>query len=250
LGNHPPYASLDACCIDDDDVSAEALMSSQTQWFEILRRSSLNPGSQNLFSISNSRRWTHLRLNIYPDGGVARLKVYGDVVPCWEQFADDEPVDLAAVENGGLVTACSDMFFGKKENLIMPGRALNMGDGWETKRRRGPGFDWAIVQLGQIGTIKKIEVDTNHFKGNYPARCSVQGCHLPGKTIDALTVHEVEWREILPETKLQADARHFFERELTTDMPLSHVRFNIFPDGGISRLRVFGLRSSPTEIKK
>ncbi|MBA2341097.1 MAG: allantoicase [Pyrinomonadaceae bacterium] len=249
LGNHPPYASLDACCVDNNDVPAETLASSETKWVEILGRSSLNPGSQNLFSISDSRRWTHLRLNIYPDGGVARLKVYGDVVPRWEQFAEDEFIDLAAVENGGLVTACSDMFFGKKENLIMPGRALNMGDGWETKRRRGPGFDWAVIQLGHLGTIAKIEVDTNHFKGNYPDRCSIQGCRLPGKMIDALSVHEIEWHEVLPETKLEANTRHYFEHELKIDMPLSHVRLNIFPDGGVSRLRAFGLRSSPTEIK-
>lgn len=244
LGNHPPYASIDACCVDDEDVSVETLLSSQTEWIEILERSSLNPGSQNLFSIPDSRRWTHLRLNIYPDGGVARLKVYGDVVPRWEKFADDEAIDLAAVENGGLVTACSDMFFGRKENLIMPGRALNMGDGWESKRRRGPGFDWAVIQLGHLGVIKKIEVDTNHFKGNYPDRCSIEGCYLPGKAIDALSVHEVEWRELLPETKLQADTRHFFEGELTIDTPLSHIRLNIFPDGGVSRLRIFGQRSS------
>ena len=117
-----------------------------------------------------------MRLNIFPDGGVARLRVYGIVVPDWSKLKPGELVDLAAVENGGVPLACSDMFFSSMNNLIMPGRAENMGDGWETKRRRGPGYDWIIVKLGLPGAIQKIEVDTNHFKGNYPDTCSIEGC--------------------------------------------------------------------------
>ena len=140
----------------------------------------MKPGSQNLFAISDDQTWTHVRLNIFPDGGVARLRVYGIVVPDWSKLKPGELVDLAAVENGGVPLACSDMFFSSMNNLIMPGRSENMGDGWETKRRRGPGHDWIILKLGLPGTIRKVEVDTNHFKGNYPDTCSIEGCAAPG----------------------------------------------------------------------
>jgi allantoicase len=145
------------------------------------------------------------------------------------------------VGNGGLVVAASDMFFGSKENLIMPGRAANMGDGWETKRRRGPGHDWAIVRLGRAGHVQRVEVDTNHFKGNYPDRCSIEGCHEPTGTIDVLTASTIQWKEMLPETKLEAHRQHLFEKELQAIGSCTHVRLNIYPDGGVSRLRVFAV---------
>src|SRR6266478_6335371 len=142
--------------------------------------------------------------------------------------------DLAAVENGGVPLACSDMFFSSMNNLIMPGRSENMGDGWETKRRRGPGYDWIILRLGLPGAIRKIEVDTNHFKGNYPDMCSIEGCVAPGASTEELTAPAMPWSEILPKTRLQADTRHFFEKELTPIENCTHVRLNIFPDGGVS----------------
>ena len=125
-------------------------------------------------------------------------------------------------------------------NLIMPGRSENMGDGWETKRRRGPGYDWIILKLGLPGTIRKVEVDTNHFKGNYPDMCSIDGCAAPGASTDELTGKDARWTEILPKTKLQADTRHFFERELSSIDNCTHIRLNIYPDGGVSRLRAWG----------
>jgi allantoicase len=234
LGNHPPFASLDAVCLTNGlPKEIEAL-----PWTPILDKSALNPGSQNLFAIANDQTWTHVRLNIFPDGGVARLRVYGLVVPDWTKVKPGEVIDLAAVENGGVPVACSDMFFSSMNNLIMPGRSENMGDGWETKRRRGPGYDWIILKLGLPGTIRKIEVDTNHFKGNYPDMCSIEGCSAPGDSTESLA--GADWREILPKTKLQPDKRHFFERELATIDNCTHVRLNIYPDGGVSRLRVWG----------
>ena len=165
---------------------------------------------------------------------------YGDVVPDWNKVEKKELIDLAFVGNGGSVVAASDMFFGSKENLIMPERAATMGDGWESKRRRGPGNDWAILKLGKPGKIQKIEVDTNHFKGNYPDRCSIDAVNAPKAVIDALTWQDVQWTEILPQTKLQASTRHYFEKELKPLPVCTHVRLNIFPDGGVSRLRVIG----------
>ena len=247
LGNHPPFASIDAACIDDS-TSVETLANNNAAWTEVLPNSTLNPGSQNIFQIASDKRWTHIRLNIYPDGGVARLRVYGEVLPDWSKHGPDEQIDLAAVQNGGVVVATSDMFFGSGQNLIMPGRAANMGDGWETKRRRGPGYDWAIIALGRPGTIKRIEVDTNHFKGNYPDQCSIEGCSsTSGSTVETLSSPSTQWKEMLPKTKLQADTRHFFENELKDVGPCTHVRLNIFPDGGVSRLRVWGVVRSKVE---
>jgi len=240
LGNNPSYASIEACALPESN-SVQKLMSANTKWTEILTKSPLKPGSQNLFPVSNGERWTYIRFNIYPDGGVARLRIYGEVMPDWVKVKKNQVVDLAAIEHGGVVVAASDMFFGSKENLIMPGRAQNMGDGWETKRRRDSGYDWAIVKLGKPGFIKRVEVDTNHFKGNYPDMCSVETCGVEGKVVDSLTWTGFDWAEILPKTKLKPHFRHFFQRELKVDGTASHVKLNIYPDGGVSRFRVFGI---------
>jgi allantoicase len=171
---------------------------------------------------------------------VARLRVYGEVIPDWNRLQQiGGEIDLAAVENGGVVLSCSDMFFGHRHNLIMPGRAVNMSDGWETKRRRGPGHDWTIIKLGRPGNIRRLEVDTAWFKGNFPESCSLEACDAtgwPGESLQDLTL---VWKPVLARTKLQAHTRHFFD-EMTDAGSVSHVRFNIFPDGGVSRLRVFG----------
>ena len=144
-------------------------------WTEILPKSPLNPGSQHYYAIEDKQIWTHLKLHIYPDGGVARLKVYGEVFKDWSLVADDERIDLAAAKNGAKVLACNDMFFSSKDNLIMPNRGVNMGDGWETKRNRKPGnVDWVVLKLGHRGLIDDVLVDTCHFKGNYPDRCSLE----------------------------------------------------------------------------
>jgi allantoicase len=238
LGNHPPFASLDGLCLTND-FPTEAAAVEALPWTPILPRSPLNPGSQNLFPITGDQTCTHVRLNIFPDGGVARLRVYGVVVPDWTKVPRGELVDLVAIENGGVPLACSDMFFSSMNNLIMPGRSENMGDGWETKRRRGPGYDWIILKLGRPGAIEKIEIDTNHFKGNYPDTCSIEGCVAPDATTEELTTHTA-WREILPQTKLEAHKRHFFEEELLRLDGCTHLRLNIFPDGGVSRLRAWG----------
>lgn len=225
LGNFPSHCSLDA-----RDGAGD--------WVEIAPKVELKGGSENFIPVEDSHPWTHVRLNIFPDGGVARLRVHGDVAPDWERLFKKGPLDLAAVENGGLAVLASDMFFSHRNNLLMPGRSKDMGDGWETKRRRGPGHDWVIIRLGRAGVLSAIEVDTNHFKGNYPDSCSIEGACAP----DAVpgTLPFLEWRPILPQARLKAHHRHFFKRELVPGGPYSHVRLNIYPDGGVSRLRIYG----------
>ncbi len=234
LGNNPTHAFIEACTVPKSS-SSQNMLSKTIRWKEILPKSETKPGSHNFFTIRNSQQWTHLRLNIFPDGGVARLRVYGRVIPEWNK--KHSLVDLAAIENGGVALTCSNMFFSPMNNLIMPGRSKNMSDGWETKRRRGPGYDWIIIKFGHAGRVKKIEIDTNYFKGNYPDSCSVEGCSAPDKHISS---RSITWKKLLPNTKLQAHKRHFFSKELKNIGAITHVRLNIFPDGGVSRLRVYG----------
>ncbi len=242
LGNHPPYASLEAAHLEAGQSWEDA------EWTEVLAQSPLRPGSQNLFAVHSELVATHVRLHIYPDGGVARLRVYGDVEPTWVREVDEtaaqhvqpDEVDLVSVRNGGLALACSDSFFGPMNNLIAPNRAANMGGGWESRRRRGPGHDWILLRLGAPGEIGVVEIDTNHFKGNYPDRCTLEGVSLPGARITDLI--EAEWTSILGPTKLAAHERKFV-RELDARGPFTHLRFSIYPDGGVSRLRCWGKRS-------
>jgi len=234
-GNFPAHCSIEVCAVDGQP-DFERLVNAE--WIEILPQAELQGDSQNHFLINFPHRVTHLRLKIYPDGGVARLRVWGEVAPDWEVLRRrNSELDLAAAENGAAVLTASDMFFGNKHNLIMPGRGADMSDGWETKRRRGAGFDWCVIKLGTAGTITRVEVDTSHFKGNYPESCSIEVA-LAGN--DDANFDALDWRELLPETKLQAHARHVFADEIKDCGAVTHARFNIFPDGGVSRLRLFG----------
>ncbi len=240
-GNFPSRCSLEACTFDGA-AAAEQLAAPDAPWTELLPKSELRGDMHNVFAIANRRRFTHLRFNIFPDGGVARLRVHGEVVPDWRQIlAAGSMPNLAAVEHGARPLACSDRFFSAPQNLLMPYPAANMGDGWETKRRRGPGHDWAVLQLGMAGTLQRVEVDTTHFKGNYPESCSLEGCSLEAGPADAHA--SWPWKEILPRSPLGPDRQHRFEKELVAAGPVTHVRFNIYPDGGVSRLRLFGTPS-------
>ncbi len=230
LGNHPPHCSIEAC-------NSKDFSTTEAVWTEILPKSPLNPGSQHFFEIINDKTWSHIKLHIYPDGGVARLKVYGEVKKDWDMVTEDEIIDLAAASNGGKSIACNDMFFSHMDNLIMPGKGVNMGDGWETKRNRTPNnVDWVIVRLGHKGIINTINVDTHHFKGNFPDTCMIEAC-----ISDDASIASAEWHPLVERSKLKAHSEHNFK--VDNDQPVTHVRLNIYPDGGISRMRVIGTKS-------
>jgi allantoicase len=232
LGNHPPHASIEAASLKQDDAWEKA------EWKEILPKSPLQPGSHNFYEVTDKNIYTHLKLHIYPDGGVARLKVYGEVFRDWSLTSEKDTIDLAAAVNGAKPILCNDMFFSHMDNLIMPGRGVNMGDGWETKRNRTPNNrDWVIVRLAHKGVIDKLLIDTCHFKGNYPDSCLVEGCVVEGDDGD-YNFWEAKWTTVLPQSKLQADHEHEF-LSASTD-PFTHVRLTILPDGGVSRMRCWG----------
>jgi allantoicase len=232
-GNYPERASIEATNVEATP-SAEWLAGSEAQWEPLLIETQLKGNTTNEFEIEGKRRVTHLRFNIFPDGGVARLRVYGDVIPAGDFFSSVREVDLAAMESGGYVVECSDMHYGHRQNLILPGRSTHMGDGWETKRRRGPGNDWIIVRLAKRGIVERVEIDTDHFKGNAPASAMLEYADVSGK----FDRDKAEWQTLVAESPIQPHAWHHFQ--VTSLSPATHVRLNIYPDGGIARLRLFG----------
>lgn len=236
-GNYPERATIEACAMDGTP-SVETLTGDSVEWKPLLAESKLQGNAKNEFQIRGSKnRVTHLRFNIFPDGGVARLRVYGEVVPDERVFSADRETDLAAMENGGYVVECSDMHYGHRQNLILPGRSTHMGDGWETKRRRGTGHDWTIVRLAKRGVIERVELDTDHFKGNAPGSVMLEWCDT-GDVKSKFDADTVWWKKLVAETPVQPHGRHHYF--VTEHSPATHVRLNIYPDGGVARLRLFG----------
>lgn len=230
-GNYPASTSVEACYAPTGDLS-------DAEWQPILTNTILGPSQHHLFDISSNSTFTHVRLNIFPDGGIARFRVYGEVQI---QIKDQsQTLDLIALENGGRIIAFSDAHFGHPRNLINPGRGINMGDGWETKRRRSPGFDWCIIALGQAGKIEKIDIDTAHFKGNYPAEVSIQAIYIEDATDPQLIPQSMFWPFLLEAQAMQMDHIHHYIHEILQHEKISHIRINMIPDGGISRIRLWG----------
>jgi allantoicase len=232
-GNYPPRASVQACRLDGPPDE-------HTQWTLLLPASPLQGDRHNFFPLEPKGVWTHLKLNIYPDGGIARLRAYGSVHRDWTPAPGAQPIDLAAALNGGRALACSDEHYGSMGNLLLPGRGASMADGWETRRRREPGYDWVIVSLGHAGRIHSIEVDTAHFKGNFPHQISVNAVLLTADAGGDLTSQCLYWPLLLAPQRLKADHVAQFRAELLDLGPISHVRVNMHPDGGLSRVRFFG----------
>ena len=232
-GNYPPAASLDACF-------SETLPDETSEWITLIPSTGLNGDSHHYFEITNGDCFTHVRLNIYPDGGVARLRVHGRVVSNVAALDKSALHNLAAVELGARAIAWNDAHFGAVENLLNPGKGVNMGDGWETRRRREPGNDWCIIELGHPGSVEQVVIDTAFFKGNYPDRCSIQAAMVEAGTADSVITESQSWQELLPPQKLEMDKVHEFTGELQAIGAVSHIRINIFPDGGLSRVRILG----------
>lgn len=228
-GNFPPAASIEACRSDDDVPGA------QTRWIEVLPAVALNGNAHHFHAIEDSDIYTHIRLNIYPDGGVARLRVYGRPR---RDLSRDSDVDLASAMNGARVVTANNEHYGYASNLLLPTRAANIGEGWETRRRREPGADWCIIELAAPGEIHTVEVDTAHFKGNFADRCSLQGASVTAGTDESLVTQSMFWPVLMSDKKLDMDRLHTLTPELVETV--THVRFNILPDGGVSRLRLRG----------
>jgi allantoicase len=229
-GNHAPYASVEAVSAPAD-ASPEWLRD-HAEWIEILPQMPLKRGSPNLAGVFVEGVFTHVRLNIFPDGGVARFRLYGEPAP---DLSGE--IDLAGLVNGGKALACTDSFFSPMQNLILPHRSTYMGGGWETRRSRPPGMDWILVQLAAPGVLDRIVLETTHFKGNFPDRAQVDGIFWPGAPPASLINHP-DWKPITALTKLRADADHTVP--VTVAEPVTHLRLRIVPDGGVARMRAYG----------
>lgn len=247
-GNYPPSASIESLYAPELMAENDKNISVRSQqdwdnmaWNDLVDMTPLEGNSHQFIALDQSKSAdtvTHLRLNIYPDGGIARLRVYGDVQIDSSEFTDDS-IDLVAARNGGRAIACNDAHFGAVENLLLPNRAPNMGEGWETRRRREPGSDWCIIALGSAGIAESIEIDTSHFKGNYPDQVSVQAAYAPTLTDSTLITQSMFWETLLEPQNTEAHHIHLFD-DLKINKPITHIRVNIFPDGGISRVRLYG----------
>ena len=231
-GNFPPAASIEAC-VSDGEPGDDAM------WTEIVPPTTLGGDSHHYVAVDNATPFNYLRVHMLPDGGIARLRVYGN--PVCDLGGGDDVIELSAAVNGGRVVTYNDSHYGDPWVILTEGRGINMGDGWETRRRREPGNDWIIVALGHAGSVEKIEVDTAHFKGNFPDKCSIQAAFVEAGTDRSLVTQSMFWPNLLGAQKLQMDHRHFFEGDQIEDIgPITHIRLNIHPDGGVSRLRIFG----------
>ncbi len=230
-GNFPPGASIEACLAGQRPLD-------QATWREIVPATALGPSAHHFIAVDDDGVFDHVRLNIHPDGGVARLRVYGEPVASWSDDGGDGVYELSALANGGRIVGYNDAHFGSVWTLITPGRGLDMGDGWETRRRREPGNDWLVLALGAPGLIERIEIDTCHFKGNFPDRAGLAGALVEGANDQSIITAAMFWPALVEPQKLKAD--HIHKLTLKTPVAASHVRLDIFPDGGVSRLRVFG----------
>lgn len=241
-GNYPPHCSIEAAYVEDGDPT------DATVWTEVLAKSPLGPNAHHFFENAGKEKiWTHLRLHIYPDGGIARLRVYGSAHFDWAKVGTTQEIDLAYIFHGAKSLAWSDAHYGHPDKMLGPGRGDNMGDGWETKRRRGPGHDWAVIRLGHPGVVKRIIVDTHFFKGNFPDTCELLGAYLPelGDVLSEVEIAASEsWKPILPRQKLQMDHVHEYGAGVVADIgPVTHVRYAMHPDGGTMRLRLYGTKA-------
>jgi allantoicase len=233
-GNFPPFFSLEG-------IYSETEPNKDSNWKSLIAKTNLVGDCKNNFELNLKEKFNFVRLQIFPDGGVARIRLFGEVKYNWDRFNNEEIIELSSLKLGGSILAYNNAHYGDVSALLSEGRGKTMGDGWETRRRREPGNDWIIIKLAQKGIIEKIEIDTAHFKGNYPDRASIQAISIDKIiTTKELIQSSENWDVILDETKLTADNIHEYEINSNSKAEATHIRLNIYPDGGVSRLRIFG----------
>jgi allantoicase len=231
-GNQPAMISIEGANSNSNKIN-------QLKWQPLLSKKKTKANSHHYFTVNSDKVFTHIKFNIFPDGGVARLRLYGSIAK--SSKLKNKKINLASLLDGSSVIACNNEHFGKAENILAPGKAKNMGDGWETRRRRGKGFDWLILNSLDGKEIDKIEISTHHFKGNFPSHCSLQATYLPNsKNSKQIVKSSNNWKYLLKDAKLSANKVHVFKNNLMKKDKINFIKINIFPDGGISRFRIYG----------
>jgi allantoicase len=231
-GNQPAMISIEGANSNSNKIN-------QLKWQPLLSKKKTKANSHHYFTVNSDKVFTHIKFNIFPDGGVARLRLYGSIAK--SKKLKNKKINLASLLDGSSVIACNNEHFGKAENILAPGKAKNMGDGWETRRRRGKGFDWLILNSLDGKEIDKIEISTHHFKGNFPSHCSLQATYMPNsKNSKQIVKSSTKWKYLLKDAKLSANKVHVFKNNLMKKDKINFIKINIFPDGGISRFRIYG----------
>jgi len=239
-GNFPPSASVKGCYCPDATDEEIINNPENFEWFTLVKQSDLGPSAVFSFDSEYIQNLTHLKIDIFPDGGIARFKAYGYISFDHKLF-EQENVNVVSRRTGARAIYANNEFFGEFKNIIKITEGVNMGDGWETRRRREPGYDWGIIELANPAIIDNLMIDTKFFKGNFPDSFSLNAAYIPNTTHSSVVTQSIFWEELLPKQKLQMDSKHYFDSShLLHQKPITHVRINIFPDGGISRFRMFG----------
>lgn len=247
-GNYPLAISIKGTYSKKtDDKFLEDI--NEVEWTELLSQSDLKGDTKHNFECANFKELTHLRIDIYPDGGIARFKAFGKI--CFdEKLYDEENINVASMSYGTRAVATNNEFFGALRNILKDNVAINMGDGWETRRRREPGNDWGIIELANPAIIDNIMIDTNFFKGNFADKFSICSAYLEDTTDSSVVTQSMFWEELVAPQKLSMDKEHKFDNSfLKHNRPVTHLRINIFPDGGISRVKLYGKFVKPEEVK-
>jgi allantoicase len=245
-GNHAPEVGVQGCFVTGDDGDDKVKSKDFPDWETIMERQECGPSQRQAWLITggSGKAYTHVRLQMFPDGGIARFRLYGEVMPVLPADVN-EVFDLAATVNGGVAVQCSDQHFGTKDNLLLPGRGVDMGDGWETARSRGEHIDWTIIKLGTPGLLERVVIDTAHFRGNFPQQVQV----FAAPAAEQAPAHaDAVWSEILTPQKTGPDVEHVYDGTVLrhTDNVYGFVKLVIIPDGGVKRIRVFGRQSPKT----
>ena len=237
-GNFPPFFSLEG-------TDSKKIPKNDNEWVPLITKSSLIGDQKNNFNIESNITLSYVRLQIFPDGGVARLRLFGEVKYDWSNFNNNELIEFSSLNLGGSIITFNNAHYGDVSALLSLGRGKTMGDGWETRRRREPGNDWIIIKLAKKAIVKNIEIDTAHFKGNFPDQASIQAVSTSSElNVKNIIKDSEKWDFILNKTKLKADNIHKFNLDLNSQKEATHIRLNIYPDGGVSRLRIFGIKSN------
>lgn len=248
-GNYPLAVSIKGCCVKNKDDKTFLEEIDSIKWIELLAQSDLQGHTKHDFSSLSQTELTHLRVDIYPDGGIARFKAFGEI--CFdEKLYEQENINVASMRNGARAVYTNNEFFGPLRNILKDTDAVNMGDGWETRRRREPGFDWGIIELAKPAVIDNIMIDTNFFKGNFADKFSISAAYLEETTDSSVVTQSMFWEELIAPQKLSMHNKHYFDKSfLNHQKPITHIRINIFPDGGVSRLKLFGKFVKEEDIK-
>ena len=243
-GNNGEFFEVEGTFVENYDDKIDDF--NKLEWDVVVEKTQLKPSQRHFFLNTlglTEKKYNLFKFKMFPDGGISRFRLYGRVnIESKYETSTSENEDWAYMLNGGIVTSASNQHYSSPSNLLLPGRGVNMGDGWETKRSRVPGHvDWVIVKLGKPVTfIDTVIVDTANFKGNFPNYFEVYAIFSEIRDDDQLSENDSSWVKIVEKTKGKPHFEHVLKIDYKSDIKFTHVKLVTIPDGGVKRLRVIG----------